>query len=261
MQYIPDRGFDESLFSGENFEQFRLDFFTLSLGLQWQQVDRKNNRVAYWSLSFFDFNKPEVSFLDAQAQLRTTSVATAGFRIYEEGPLSVMPEALYTRSYANHVLNVGTVTSYELRPVANQLSGRVDLITKYVIGRSGIIGALFHKENFSVGFSYDFPLFRKNIGNLGSIEFGLELRGLVDPRLKGRMTSKRKSKTPQRKTPAVVQNRTTPKPANPATVKVDSTGEVKARQTPALKENLQHKQDSVLALAEAGKIKHEALGY
>ncbi|MBX2967169.1 MAG: PorP/SprF family type IX secretion system membrane protein [Cyclobacteriaceae bacterium] len=259
MQYIPDRGFDGSLFSGENFDQLRLNFFTISLGLHWQQVDRDNNRVAYWSISFFDFNKPQASFLNSETQLKSTAVAAVGVRIYKAGPLSVMPEILYTRSYQNNLLNIGAITSYELSS-SPSLSGRVDLITKYVPGRSGIIGTQFHKENFSVGFSYDFPVFKKNIGNLGAIEIGIELRGLVKPQLKGRANAKRKSKTPQRKQPVTVsQQRVQETATKKETNNPDSVTAIQPKQTPALKENLQHKQDSVLALAEAGKIKHEAL--
>lgn len=260
MQYIPDRGFDESLYSGENFSQLRLNFFTLSLGLHWQQVDRNNNRVAYWSLSFFDFNKPEASFLNSEAQLKSTAVAAIGIRVYKSGPLAITPEVLFTRSHLNNLLNIGAITSYELSS-SPSLSGRVDFITKYVPGRSGIIGAQFHKENFSVGFSYDFPLFKKNIGNLGALEVGVELRGLVDPRLKARANARRKNKTPERKKQPVTASR--PKAeqnaSTPNTLKADSTSSTQPKPIPALKENLQHKQDSVLALAEAGKIKHEAL--
>jgi len=260
MQYIPDRGFDESLYSGENFNQLRLNFFTLSLGLFWQQLDRNNNRIVYWSLSFFDFNKPEASFLHAQTQLKSTVVAAVGVRVYKSGPLAITPEVLFTRTHMNNLFNIGAITSYELSS-SPSLSGRVDLITKYVPGRSGIVGVQFHKENFSVGFSYDFPLFKKNIGNLGAIEVGVELRGLVDPRVKAKAkaNARRKKQTPERKQPVTASKPKTEQITNASnTQKQDSTS-TQPKQVPALKENLQHKQDSVLALAEAGKIKHEAL--
>src|SRR5690606_1562402 len=113
-----------------------------------------------------------------------------------------------------------------------------------------IVGAQFHKENFSVGFSYDFPLFKKNIGNLGAIEVGVELRGLVDPRLKARANARRKNKTPERKQPSTASRPKTEQNAStPNTLKPDSVTSTQPKPIPALKENLQHKQDSVLALA------------
>jgi outer membrane protein OmpA-like peptidoglycan-associated protein len=84
---------------------------------------------------------------------------------------------------------------------------------------------------------------------------------LVDPRLKARVNARRKNKTPERKKQPVTASR--PKAeqnaSTPNTLKPDSATSTQPKQIPALKENLQHKQDSVLALAEAGKIKHEAL--
>ncbi len=55
----------------------------------------------------------------------------------------------------------------------NQIADRIDLITKYVVGRSGIVGIQFHQEKFSFGVSYDFPVFYTNAGNLGALEIGL----------------------------------------------------------------------------------------
>ena len=255
MQYIPDRGFDESRFSGENFGELQVNYFTLSLGLYWQQVDRNNKRVAYWGISFFDFNNPQNGFLNGDSQLNTTSVAAAGLRLVNRGALSVMPELLYTRSYANNVLNIGAVTSYDVNTASNT-GVRIDLLTKYVIGRSAIAGIQFHKENFSFGFSYDFPLFSKNPGNLGAIEFGVELKGLVDPKTK-RRTQAQKKKTPTRT--MSTNGIPMPRATNRNNGVSNDTMVTARRQQPTLKENLQQKQDSVLALAQVGKISHEAL--
>ena len=253
LQYIPDRGFDEGLFSGEGFQYLNNNFFTMSFGGYWQQVDRKQNRTAYLSFSFFDFNKPQDSFLGTNSQLRSSFVGALGFRAYQQGPLSVSPEALFTRSYSNNVLNIGAITQYEIRQTRNVVAARVDIITKYVIGRSGIAGFQIHKENFAVGISYDFPIISKNYSNTGAIEFGFVLKRLVDPKLKRK--SARNKKTPDKlgvPEAKKVQLKTTTNLAN----KKNGDSTVVVVKTITLKETIQSKQDSINATATAGEIKH-----
>lgn len=253
LQYIPDRGFDDGMFSGEGFQYLNNNFFTLSLGGYWQQVDRKQNRISYLSFSFFDFNKPQDSFLETNSQLRSTFVGAFGFRAYQQGPLSVFPEALFTNGYNNSVLNIGAITQYEIRQAKNVVAARVDIITKYVIGRSGIIGFQIHKDNFAVGISYDFPVISKNYGNTGALEFGVILKRLVDSKLKKRSAASKKN--PNKSDPSdakKVEQKTSTKPINK--ILGDSTSTVRKGTT--LKETIQSKQDSVNASANVGDIKH-----
>ena len=42
-QYVPDRGFDQNAFSGEDFQKLQTNLYTFSAGLYWQQTDRKEN--------------------------------------------------------------------------------------------------------------------------------------------------------------------------------------------------------------------------
>lgn len=252
-QYIPDRGFDEGAFSGEDFDQLQNNFFTFSFGLLWQQTDRFKNKIAYASLSFFDLNKPKDSFLGNESELRGAMVSAFGFRAYQEGPLSVYPEVLYTITYANHVLNAGAVWEYQLSS-GNQNRQQVNLITKYVIGRSGILGIQFQKENFSVGFSYDFPIIIKNPGNISAYEIGIQLRNIVDPKLRARKSKNNlKNARPSQveKKPATKSVASIEKPI----VKRDSTQTAKAKGS--LAKSLQAKQDSIVANTMVGKIHHD----
>lgn len=183
QQYIPDRGFSNSLASGENMAELRESYQTFSAGLYWQRVDRKEMKVAYWGFSLFDFNKPKDTFLGSNNNLSSTLIAEGGFRAFQQRELSVFPEALVTSNSGNVTLNTGLRFQYELKPMPSQAaSARIDVLTKYVPGRSGIVGIQFHSENFSFGASYDFPFFVKNPGNLGALEIGLELRRLVSTR-------------------------------------------------------------------------------
>lgn len=254
-QYVADRGFDVTRFNGENIQFLQNSFFTFSSGLLWQHVDKNGNRIAYWNVALFDLNKPSDSFSGFDSQLNSTFVFGGGLRLYEQDKVSFTPEVLLTRGNAKNVINLGGITGYQLGGV-NDPNTRLDIISKYAIGRSGIVGLQFHKENFSVGFSYDFPLIKRNIGNTGAFEVGLEIRQLVDPKLKRRSSSRAKS-------PSVVARKKQParKPSSqtkPQPVRKDSIA-LENKPKADLKTTLQHKQDSAIAKAEAGNIRHQPL--
>ncbi|MBL7856123.1 MAG: PorP/SprF family type IX secretion system membrane protein [Cyclobacteriaceae bacterium] len=260
-QYIPDRGFDDALNSGENMELLRTNFFTFSTGLYWQQTDRNQNKLAYLGISIFDFNKPQDSFMGSTSQLNSTGVLVGGFRAFSQNRVAVFPEALLTHSASNTVLNFGAITRYTLPMHPNQTAAHVDVITKYVPGRSGILGLQLHRSSISVGFSYDFPVFMENAGNQGAFEFGLELRSLVDPRMKKRKEALRKAAQKKASTPVSAKERmdSNDLPKASAVKKSTSSGDTTTvkKQSSQLRSTLQSKQDSVQALAEAGIISHE----
>jgi type IX secretion system PorP/SprF family membrane protein len=255
-QYVADRGFDVARFNGENIQFLQNSFFTLSSGLLWQEVDKQGNRMAYWHAAFFDVNKPQDSFSGYESRLRSTFVFGGGLRLYERANLSFTPEILFTRGNAKNVINLGGITGYQLGSTSD-LHTRLDFVTKYAIGRSGVLGIQFHKNDFSVGFSYDFPVVLHNVGNTGAFEIGLELRRLVDPRLKRKSQSRLKTPSSGVKKPPARQ-----KPVAKVALqqtKKDSLARGKVNAKPDFKTTLQHKQDSAIAKAEAGNIGHQPL--
>jgi type IX secretion system PorP/SprF family membrane protein len=259
-QYIPDRGFDGSIANGENIQFLRSNYLTFSSGLYWQQTNRDGERVAYWSVSFFDFNKPEDSFLGIQTHLNSTFIAGGAVRVYDSRELAFSPEVLLTHNASNTVVNLGGITTYRLNPRPKQVSDRIDVITKYVIGRSGIVGLQLHRENFSIGCSYDFPVLRRNFGNLGAFEVGVVLRKLVAPKIRKKQVAKKKTPEVQKREAKPVTQTAPRKPAGvkpPVTTK-DSTA-IAQKKKPDLKTTLQHKQDSVVASAEAGHPRYQPL--
>lgn len=258
-QFIPDRGFDHSIFNGENIQFLRSDFFTFSTGLHWQETDREGNRLAYFGVSIFDFNKPQDSFSGIESQLNSTFIIDGGLRLYENKSLAITPEFLFTRSASLNVLNVGFVTSYFLQSLPNQPASRLDIITKYVTGRSGVVGFQLHSERLSIGASYDFPVVKTNIANLNAFEVGVELRKWVNPKVKRRTYSRRAPvKKPVKGNTQVkkdIEKKTVSKVSPDSTISLTNKQKVQTN----LKTRLQHKQDSVLATAEAGKIGHAPL--
>ncbi len=261
-QYVPDRGFNEALASGENTGQFNTNFFTFSAGLYWQKIDKEGTRLASWGVSFFDFNKPENSFLEQESHLNSTFVASLGFRMYQRGNVSLFPELLYTRSAANNVLNTGLITRYDLSPSRKQGPTYLNFITKYVIGRSGIIGLQLYKENLTIGLSYDFPVIARNVANTGAVEVGIELRKLVIPKKRNNRGSKKKTTSLVSRKPTVKNVVTNKIPVQNATVEKDSRAdslEAKAIIKNDMTSRLKQKQDSVKASATTGTFQHEPL--
>jgi len=259
-QYIDDRGFDESLFNGESFGLLRSDFTTFSAGLYWQETDRQGRKMAWWGFSFFDMNKPQDSFSGIDNQLHSTFVASGGLRLYQQDNLSLIPEFLFTRSGARNALTIGVTTSYELKPYPNQIAGRVDVVTRYVPGRSGIVGLQFHRDHFSLGFSYDFPVLQRNPGNTGAFELGLQVRRLVDPKVKKSVARRKKTGTTPRSSERIaLQTKADEKdPGSPTNViaEIDSVTDRKSIE-PDLRTSLRQKSDSVMANAKAGRLSHE----
>jgi type IX secretion system PorP/SprF family membrane protein len=254
-QFIPDRGFDQFAPNGENFGTLRNNYFTFSSGLSWQQEDKDGIRTGYWSLSLFDFNKPQDEFLETENNLNSTWVAAGGFRIYKNSNMSVFPEFLYTRSSANNVLNVGLVTRCDVKDKRREPIYWIDVITKYVVNRSAILGLQFHNEVFSLGFSYDALVNKSNVANFSAFEVGLELRKLVVKKPKPAKKATTVSKTPAQKPPAKTPVK---KKAETVTAKTDSVNQTK--KTPAKKtltETLQYKHDSLMTTVKAGEVKHE----
>ena len=252
-QYIPDRGFSSGTHNGENSQELKTSYQTLSTGLYWQQTDRKGTISGYWSISIFDFNTPQTSFLGKDEALSSTAVVGAGLRVYNNNVLSIFPEFLYTANASNHVFNIGAKFQHEINPLPNQVADRVEVITKYVLGRSGIIGFQFHRENFSVGMSYDFPVVVANVANLGAFEIGLELRKLVLTRAR-KKTIIRKQQNDKTKKPKIVAGKT--KEIQTKDIP-DGTITAPLQQVPV--EILKTDSIKLKTEAKAGKISHEPL--
>jgi type IX secretion system PorP/SprF family membrane protein len=259
-QYIEDRGFDRGLSPGEYYGDLAVKFFTFSSGVQWQQLDRQGNRIASLGFSFFDINQPDDAFLDGNNPYPATTVFSASVRTFRSGQLSLVPELLYTRTAGRHVVNPGLVTSYELKRYKEKPSDRIDLITRYVVGRSAIAGLQLHRENFSAGVSYDFPLLLRNVANTGTIEVGIEVRRLVDTRSKSRRTTARRK--PQSRKSNVVTRKTSERNASGGAGNTGGSDSVRVSRASTgndMSSRLRHKQDSVQALARAGDLQHEPL--
>jgi type IX secretion system PorP/SprF family membrane protein len=255
-QFVPDRGFDNSLPNGESSGELTNSFSTFSTGLYWQETDRQENVTGYWGISIFDLNKPNDSFAGNKSQLSSSLVFTGGFRAYQNRELSIFPEILYTGNSSNHLVNMGARWQYEIKPMPNQKGDRVDVLTKYAFGRSAILGVQLHRENLSVGMSYDFPVFNNNPSNLGALEVGIEIRKLVLTRA-GKDRIRRKKENEKKK--AATKKLPNQKPIVRKT-NTDSLENLIAKDKAESQIEIV-KPDTVQSnpIAVAGKLKHEPL--
>ena len=251
-QYIPDRGFDESVSPGENFGELKSDYFTFSMGLHWQVEDKDETVVGYWDISFFDLNRPEEAFITAWP-LNPTMVAGGGLRIYQRRQLSIFPQVLYTRCASNNIVNAGAIFRYDLIK-SNQGSPYLDLRSSFIFGRSAVLCLQYHNDRFGMGVSYDFPFFYNNVANTGAIEVGIVLKKEV-VRKKKQKADSRKATVAQKpkKLPAPVGVRKSPVTRDSSAIQNDSS------RTATMSERLKLKQDSLSAQGTAGQIKHEPL--
>jgi len=265
-QYVTDRGFDLTRSSGENFPEIRNSFKTFSAGLYWQEVDKKGRLIHHFGVSLFDINKPSDSFFGSTTNLPSTFIVNAGFQSYSSGGFNVFPEGLLTMSGGAAMFNGGVRLQKELNVTAKKQSDLVDVILKYAVGRSGIAGIQFHRENISMGVSYDFPLFQKNPANLGALEFGLELRRLVATRAQ-KVVAKRKRAADEKA--ALTKNQKPKEVKKPTDVLISDTTDVAIAQTdsiqstPAPVESVtvvgEKKPGELSATAKAGGMKQDPM--
>jgi len=209
-QYVPDRGFSNAM-SGESFYESQAQVLTFSAGMYWQQTDKRGIITSYWGLSLFDFNKPDYTFTGSPSQYPATLTFNGGFQAYRKQDLIIFPELLYARSSANNTANLGVRFQRLLKSPRNKAPDHVDLLLKAVVGRSGIVGLQLHREKFSMGVSYDFPMFVSNPANLGALEIGLSLRSLVAPPARRKVTKQRQQVVKKTGIPPVKPATETPK--------------------------------------------------
>jgi type IX secretion system PorP/SprF family membrane protein len=249
LQYVADRGFNESISNGEGTVEVNNSFFTFSAGLQWLKTDKKDDRVMHVGISFFDINQPDNVFVGASDNLSTTVVGSGGFRLYKRGNVSLYPDFLITYRSVDRLANGGMITRYSLRTKSGN-NASVDLITRYVVGRHGTLGLQFHQHNFSMGISYDLPLAKNNVANTGAVEAGIEIHRFKGKKRKTRITQKKKSPPPAKmKALSIAVHE-----------KIDTLTFMPSLENESeMSKRLRHKQDSVLESAIAGELSHEPL--
>lgn len=253
LQFVPERGFDDGLSMGEDFNQYNKSLFTLSSGIFWNQLDKKGNQLANCGVSFFDFNTPNESRIGDHSAYPSTLVSSIAVRVYNKDKISLFPEVLFTHNAGNNKFNAGLVTRYELKTYRKKPSDHIELHTKYLSGKSAMVGLQLWREQFAIGLSYDFSLSNTNVANTGAFECGLVWRKQVLPATK-RARQRNISKSSQSKKTTTIGKAQIPVSRDT----VDTPGKTLTHGI-SLSERLKAKQDSISAIGKAGEMDHEAL--
>lgn len=246
-QYVPDRGFNQTLSNGEQLTHLRTALTTFSTGLYWQQADSRELPQHYFGLTVFDLNRPPDAFLAADSRLPSTLTLTGGWQWWKKKDLRLYTDLLAVFSAGNPWLNVGVRLQKQLQPRQPKNTDRVELLLRYVPLRSGIVGVQLHQKNLSLGLSYDFPVFYQNVGNLSALEIALQLRKLTLPKSR-RITAKKKSTTTRAAVPPAKPAPSAPRPPA-ASVPTDTLVARTANTTDSVTENPKAK-----GTATAGEI-------
>ncbi|MBK5280103.1 MAG: OmpA family protein [Bacteroidia bacterium] len=141
------------------------------------------------------------------------------------------------------------------------MSDRVELIAKYVVGRSGILGVQLHSETISLGLSYDFPILNNNVGNTGALELGLVWRKPVQTRVQ-RIRAKRKKEALEKQN--TLAKKPQPLDANSELREIVRVEKEVKQDTivyaiPAIEKQIEIKEEPPATLATAGDLKQEPL--
>jgi type IX secretion system PorP/SprF family membrane protein len=254
-QFVPDRGFNGAASNGESLYRTNNSFATFSAGMFWEQRDLKGRTINHLGLSLFDMNRPEDSFLNNTSHLASTFMVDVGFQAFSNGTVHVLPEALVTYAASLATMNAGLRVQKEFNVDPKKPSDRLDLLAKYAIGRSGILGMQFHRENFSVGLSYDFPV-AANAANLGAVEVGVTIRRLV-PTHAQTLAARRKKAADERKFLAEKKAQERAKKNKPIVIAKKAEVEPEVAIKPVVIDTLAS--STIKADASAGQLKQDPL--
>jgi len=157
------------------------------------------------------------------------------------------------------VLNAGARFRLDLNSTYNVERPHVDIIAKYIIGRSGLAGLQFHNERFSIGLGYDFQVVKTNVSNTSALELGLTLKKLVirSKRKGAHEKSSRKSKNTTRSGQIKSVTTIKVKKSVEASHQTGDIPDVTTDQVVADRPN--QMADSMAAKANAGEVDHEPL--
>jgi type IX secretion system PorP/SprF family membrane protein len=180
-QFDPINGYDPSIGTGYSFKEDLTNYFTISSGLMWYDVDRDFRKNRYVGVAMYNMNKPAESFSAKDFTIPYRYVFTAGYRIYHTRRFGISPEILYVVQGKRDFVNVGSIFSYYFdKKIDSDIikPGSVDFGAKYILNRSAVLSIQFNQPGLTMGFSYDISTATSsNISPVsGATEFAISLR-------------------------------------------------------------------------------------
>lgn len=155
QQYI-DGGFNPNADHGESLIDNSRGFMVASTGIFWQWKDELGNRKAFAGWSVFNFNRPNTSFIDrAIDKLPVSWRIIAGYNVFQDEKLSVMPNLRWVYQADNNFFNLGSSFNYLAKPESDQKLG---LSFWYSNNKTAILGLEYSQPKLIVAASYDIPV-------------------------------------------------------------------------------------------------------
>ena len=192
-QFITGVGFDPTLAQGEGFQDFNSNYLSFGGGAKYQVVDKKSMPKTYLGASFFHLNRPNEGLIQQDQPSPVNVIGEFGQQVMQRKYARVYLEALVWQVQNNTTLNAGIVTWIDLRKYDNRLRGQtLNLFMKYLMQEGAMVGFLWGIQVFSLGASYDIPLFA-SAAHQGAFEVGLKVRQPVKAKSKKKRKKKKSS--------------------------------------------------------------------
>lgn len=196
-QFQAGIGFDPFISQGEGFQDFNTNYLSFGGGFKYQEVDKKSMLKTYIGAALFHLNRPREDFIQQQDRLPINVTGEFGVQIMQRKYARVYFETLIWQVQNNASLNAGLVTWIDLRKYDNRLRGQsLNVFLKYLLEEGGMVGVQWDNQIFSLGASYDVPLFA-NAAHQGAFEVGIKVRRPV--KAKSKKTKRKKNQPTSRR--------------------------------------------------------------
>ncbi len=182
-QFVPDRGFDQGINSGETFGDPGSSFLRWNAGLYWKKaLDDRLDR-SYIGLSAYDINRANESVFDQESNLPVSFIAEGGTMINRTHRAIIWAEAFAYGFGDNYAMQAGLAVGREL-----QADQYLKVRARYSTENFVILGATLEKGEFAVGATYDIGVGRSSVSNQSAFEVGVQWKMFMKP--KGRKKTK-----------------------------------------------------------------------
>jgi type IX secretion system PorP/SprF family membrane protein len=151
--------FDPNADLGERIVESRIRYFNINAGILWHWYDhisRKSKAVV--SVSAFDLNRPNDSFLHDENEIPVSYFFMATAPVYQTQKFELWPAVFYQQTVVNEfrLQLTGKFHFTNENPYDIIRSGTIDLVTQFDFRNSLSLGILINQPHVSIGFSYNF---------------------------------------------------------------------------------------------------------
>ncbi len=184
-QFVEGVGFSADLPSGERLESFQKNYVSTLFGIHWKVIDKTGSEKSTIGIAVSDINQPNASFLDG-SKLSAMLVVEGSYRINYSKKRSYHVEVLHSQSKAMRSTLLGLRMNLNLYRFNSQLKGQyLHFFTKYRLLEGIVFGAIWERNNLSIGTSYDVPI-GDRISHMGAFEIAVKYSKRRRPKRKRR---------------------------------------------------------------------------